>query len=287
MEQKQQATVLITGTSSGFGLHTTIALAKQGFQVVATMRDLERKQELLSLAEQEGALQQIELLELDVTDSMQVNQVVETILKRYGSIDILINNAGFAQGGYVEEIPLDRWQKQFDTNFFGLIQVTQAVLPSMRERGSGRIINMSSISGLIAFPSLAPYAASKFAVEAFSEALRLEMLPYGIYVSLIEPGSYRTKIWDKGLSSATTLGPSMYQQEMNILTKMIQQKGQSAPHPEPVIRTILQVIRSKRPKLRYPIGRGVRSTIWLKKLVPWSLIEKGFIKQLNKDKKKK
>lgn len=284
--QREKEVVLITGTSSGFGLLTSIALAQKGYLVLATMRDLSRKAELLHRAEQEGVAEQIKLFALDVTDEEQIGEVVERVTQEYGRIDVLINNAGYAQGGYIEELPLDKWKEQFETNFFGAIRVTQAILPLMRQQKKGKIINISSISGLISFPSLAPYASSKFAVEAFSEALRLEMLPYGIYVTLIEPASFQTGIWQRGLQSVgVKQDTSVYQQEMEQLTRIIQSTGESAPDPDPVIRTITKVVQVPAPKLRYPVGKGILLTIWLKKLLPWSWIEKVILHQIHQKKR--
>ncbi|GAA3324660.1 hypothetical protein GCM10020331_053430 [Ectobacillus funiculus] len=143
----------------------------------------------------------IHIIQLDVTDSSAAAAVITDIIRCYGQIDLLVNNAGYAAGGFTEELAAEQWRQQFEVNFFGLVTVTKAVLPSMRERRSGKIINISSISGRIGFPSMGPYVSSKFAVEGFSESLRLEMLRYGVYVVLIEPGSYRTDIWSKGLES--------------------------------------------------------------------------------------
>ncbi len=157
---------LVTGTSSGFGLLTVLELARRGYVAVATMRDLRNSDELRLKAQEEGLERQIHYLKLDVTNAAEIEHAIAGTLKTYGRIDVLVNNAGFAIGGFTEEIPMEDWRLQFETNFFGLVAVTKAVLPSMRQKGRGCIINVGSISGLVGFPGYAPYAASKFAVEA-------------------------------------------------------------------------------------------------------------------------
>jgi len=277
---KTERVAFLTGASSGFGLHTSIALARQGFRVVATMRDPQKQENLLRMAEQHGVRDRVEVNRLDVTDPHSITSAVNEVITRHGQIDVLVNNAGYACGGFVEELPLDEWRQQFETNFFGLVAVTQAVLPHMRSRRSGTIINISSISGRIGFPGLAPYAASKHAVEGLSEALRTEVLPHGIYVVLIEPGSYRTNIWQKGLSRIHDRPASPYCEQMKRLAAMTEQTMKQAPEPDEVIAAIEQAALSPRPRLRYPVGRGVRFAIAAKQLLPWIWFERVILKRL-------
>lgn len=264
----------ITGASSGFGLLASVALAKEGYQVLASMRNLERKESLETAALKANVRDRIEIVQLDVTDSPMAADVIEDAIRRFKRIDVLVNNAGYAAGGFTEELAAEEWQRQFDVNFFGLVTVTKAVLPSMRKQRSGKIINISSISGQIGFPSLGPYAASKFAVEGFSESLRLEMLRYGIHVVLIEPGSYKTEIWSKGLKSFTIHPSSPYKKEMKNILTYIKQTAGTAPAPEKVTRQIVKAAKSPYPKLRYPIGKGVKEAIALKQILPWKWWER-------------
>ncbi|MFL6518145.1 MAG: SDR family oxidoreductase, partial [Bacillus sp. (in: firmicutes)] len=187
-------TAIVTGSSSGFGLLCTVELASKGFIVMATMRDVNKSKPLLERAKEHKVDNLIHVLPLDVTSTESIN-LFKTILADYPSVDVLVNNAGFALGGFSEELSIDDYRLQFETNFFGLIAVTQAVLPFMRAKKQGRIINMGSISGRIGFPGLSAYVASKHALEGYSESLRLELKPFGIDVSLIEPGSFQTNIW--------------------------------------------------------------------------------------------
>jgi NAD(P)-dependent dehydrogenase (short-subunit alcohol dehydrogenase family) len=276
----KQPVAFVTGASSGFGLLTSVALAGEGYRVLASMRDLDNKGRLEAVAKEAGVTDRIEIVQLDVTDFSTVETVIQDVIHRYGRIDLLVNNAGYAAGGFTEELTVEEWRQQFETNFFGLVAVTKAVLPSMRERRSGKIVNISSISGRIGFPSMGPYVASKFAVEGFSESLRLEMLPYGVHVVLIEPGSYKTDIWSKGLGAVTINPNSPYAKEMKTILKYVNQVADTAPAPDEVIQQIVQVAKSPSPKLRYPVGKGVKLGIVLKNVLPWKWWERMMTKRL-------
>ncbi|MFC4767345.1 oxidoreductase [Effusibacillus consociatus] len=269
----------LTGTSSGFGLLTSVALAKEGYQVIASMRNLEKRSGLEEAAHQAGVADRIEIVELDVTDFSAIDRVMEDMLARYGRIDLLINNAGYAQGGFIEEVSMEDWRCQFETNFFGVVAVTKAVLPSMRERGSGTIVNISSISGQIGMPVIGPYAASKFALEGFSESLRLEVLPFGVRVILVEPGSYKTEIWSKGFESVSMDPDSPYSDYKKRMLKKVNRIVERAGDPNEVVKTILHAVRSPYPELRYPVGKAVKTQIRLKQLIPWKWIEKKVASQ--------
>lgn len=276
----KERTAFITGCSSGFGLLTAVALAQEGYHVIATMRDLSRRGRLDKHAAEGGVAHMLEVIQMDVTKPGEVNAAVSWAVERCGKIDLLVNNAGFATGGFAEEVELDEWREQFEVNVFGLIAVTRAVLPHMRAQESGTIINISSISGRFGFPGLAPYAASKHAVEGFSESLRLEMLPYGIHVVLIEPGSYRTAIWEKGLQKSASPASSPYAAQQRALTARVEQIASSAPAPDEVVRTIIRAATSPRPALRYPVGRGVRFSLLMKQWLPWRWLESIVIQKM-------
>nr|WP_199426386.1 oxidoreductase [Anoxybacillus caldiproteolyticus] len=270
----KQPVAFVTGDSSGFGLLTSVALASEGYRVLASMRDLDNKGRLEAAAKEAGVTDRIEIIQLDVTDFSAAEAVIQDVIHRYGRIDLLVNNAGYAAGGFTEELAVEEWRRQFETNFFGLVAVTKAVLPSMRKRRSGKIVNISSISGRIGFPSMGPYVASKFAVEGFSESLRMEMLPYGVHVVLIEPGSYKTDIWSKGMGAVTIHPNSPYVKEMKEILKYVNQVADTAPAPDEVIQQIVQVAKSPYPKLRYPVGKGVKLGIVLKNVLPWKWWER-------------
>jgi NAD(P)-dependent dehydrogenase (short-subunit alcohol dehydrogenase family) len=279
----KQPVAFVTGASSGFGLLTSVALAGEGYRVVASMRNLDNRGRLEAAAKEASVTDRIEIVQLDVTDFSAAETVIQDVLHRYGRIDLLVNNAGYAAGGFTEELVVEEWRRQFETNFFGLVAVTKAVLPSMRERRSGKIVNISSISGRIGFPSMGPYVASKFAVEGFSESLRLEMLPYGVHVVLIEPGSYKTDIWSKGLGAITIDPNSPYVKEMKAILKYVNQVVDTASDPDVVIRQIVQAAKSPYPKLRYPVGKGVKLGMVLKNVLPWKWWERMVTKRFWKE----
>ncbi|SCW86409.1 NADP-dependent 3-hydroxy acid dehydrogenase YdfG [Paenibacillus tianmuensis] len=277
-----QPVALVTGASSGFGLLTSVALARAGYRTVATMRNPDKCEALQEHAERSGVQELIDIMPLDVTDHEAIGQTVGSIVKTYGRIDVLVNNAGFAVGGYVEDVPMEQWRQQLETNVFGVIAATQAVLPHMRERRSGCIVNVSSVSGRIGFPGYAPYGTSKFAVEGFSESLRLEMKPFGVHVVLIEPGAYKTDIWQKGFASICTSEASPYRHLLEKVLRYSKQAAATAPDAAEVADTIVRVVRSKHPKLRYPLGRGAKLSLGSKGLLPWRWYESIVLRLLNK-----
>lgn len=270
---EQPLVALITGASSGFGLLTAVALAKQGYQVAATMRDPGKAGDLLELARKEQVADAVLPLRLDVTDHESIRQAVEEVMARFRRIDLLVNNAGFAVGGYIEELSLEDWRQQMETNFFGVVVMTKAVLPQMRERGSGCIINVGSVSGRVGFPGYGPYAASKFAVEGYSESLRHEMSPYGVRVVLVEPGAFRTAIWHKGLARIVSHENSPYRERLEAVLRYSRMAGQKAPDPEQVANLIARIAAKRSPRLRYPVGQGARAMLWGKERLPWKWLE--------------
>ncbi|WP_029098205.1 SDR family oxidoreductase [Brevibacillus thermoruber] len=274
VERETRAVALVTGASSGFGLHTSVALAQAGFRVVATMRSPEKRHDLLQTAETAGVRERIDVRRMDVTDHAGIVQTVEEIAAAYGRIDVLVNNAGFAAGGVVEEVDGDTWRAQMETNFFGTVAVTRAVLPHMRRQRRGKIINMSSVSGRTAFPGYAPYAASKFAVEGFTEALRLEVLPFGIHAVLIEPGAYKTEIWRKGFATIRMRENSPYQPMLEAVLRMSRRTAETAPPPQEVAAAVVKAALAPAPRLRYPLGRGTAAMSLLRSLLPWKWYER-------------
>lgn len=276
----QEKIALVTGTSSGFGLLTALQLAGKGYQVIATMRDLSRNTELLIQAEQAGVHKRIHFMTLDVTDSASIHAAVTWVTESFGRIDVLVNNAGFAVGGFIEEVSMEEWRRQMETNFFGLVAVTKAVLPVMREQREGLIVNVSSVSGLTGFPGYGPYAASKWAVEGFSESLRQEMAPFGVRVVLVEPGSFRTPIWEKGIGGLQTRDTSPYKQKLEEVLRYSRRTAETAPDPREVAELIGRITSIPAPKLRYPVGKGSRILILGKALLPWKTLERIIAKGL-------
>ncbi|PGY11647.1 short-chain dehydrogenase [Bacillus cereus] len=265
---------VITGASSGFGLLTTLELAKKNYLVIATMRNLEKQVDLISQATKLNLQQNIKVQQLDVTDQSSIHNF-QLFLKDMNRVDLLINNAGYATGGFVEEIPVEEYRKQFETNLFGAISITQLVLPYMRKQKSGKIINISSISGQVGFPGLSPYVSSKYALEGWSESLRLEVKPFGIDVALLEPGSYNTNIWEVGKQLAENQSDttSPYKEYMDKIQKHINNGNDTLGNPIDVADKIVEIAEAKRTNLRYPIGKGVKFMIFAKKILPWRLWE--------------
>ncbi|MBH0172462.1 SDR family oxidoreductase [Fictibacillus sp. 23RED33] len=265
-------TAIVTGTSSGFGMYCAIELAKAGFNVVSTMRNVGRAEALLKLADENKVSDQIFLHALDVTSTDSI-QTFKGFIKELPNIDVLVNNAGFALGGFSEELSINEYRLQFETNVFGVMAVTQSVLPFMRKNNRGRIINMSSISGKFGFPGLSPYTASKHALEGYSESLRLELRPFGIDVVLIEPGSYQTNIWSS-IDNLTIDSQSPYSFYMDALLKNMESSKAAHGNPIDVAKLVTKLaISTKTPKLRYPIGKGVSLTLRLKSILPWKILE--------------
>jgi NAD(P)-dependent dehydrogenase (short-subunit alcohol dehydrogenase family) len=265
---------VVTGASSGFGLLTSIELAKQNYYVVATMRNVGKSEALLRRVEEVGVTTLIEPFPLDITNEHSL-QAFKEKLSELGRVDVLVNNAGYAGAGFSEEIPIDEYRQQFETNVFGAISVTQLCLPYMRAYKMGKIINVSSISGRVGFPGLSPYVASKHALEGWSESLRLEVGPFGIDVVLVEPGSYQTSIWSSGryITEKSLQKDSPYASYMKKLSMHLE-KGEAAyGEPIEVAKLIGNICEQSTTKLRYPIGRGVSLTLFLKSFLPWRLWE--------------
>jgi NAD(P)-dependent dehydrogenase (short-subunit alcohol dehydrogenase family) len=272
-------TAIVTGCSSGFGELIAIELAKTGYNVIATMRNLKKQNTLLKLAAAESVTDKITVFPLDVTQQQSIEEL-KVFVESLVSVDLLVNNAGYAQGGFCEELSVEEYRNQFETNFFGVIAVTQAILPFMRKQRSGKIINMSSISGRFGFPGLSAYVASKHALEGYSESLRLELKPFRIEIVLIEPGSYRTNIW-KSIENVSMPNESPYELLKDSIMKNLTAGQDSYGDPLDVARLAAMIASNEsQPNLRYPIGKGVRTMIQLKNYLPWKTIERIVLKKL-------
>ncbi|MEW4024064.1 oxidoreductase [Bacillus sp. YAF8] len=275
---------IVTGATSGFGLLTALKLARS-YHVIATARQPEKAETLKEAAAQAGVSGHITIASLDVTNEQSVSDFGNTI-SGFGPVDVLVNNAGTAYGGFIADVPMEHYRQQFDTNVFGLIHVTKTVLPYMRKHGGAKIINISSISGLTAFPALSPYTSSKFAIEGFTECLRLELLPLGINAALIEPGSYKTSIWETSLSNHLTAPgkDSPYYRYYQQIEAYVKASASKSGDPNDVAELIFQLAQTKRlKKLRYPIGRGIKLTLACRSLFSWPVWESIIKKKLFKE----
>jgi NAD(P)-dependent dehydrogenase (short-subunit alcohol dehydrogenase family) len=274
-----ERTALITGASSGFGLLTTVTLAKRGWHVIATMRDPARRGKLEAAARSAGVVDRIEFLALDVTDNAQIAEVAATIAARTAPLDALVSNAGFAVGGFAEDVSDAELRQQFDTNFFGATAVVRAFLPQFRRQCAGHIVMTSSISGRMGFPGVSSYVASKFAVEGWAETLRMEMKSLGIQVALVEPGSFETSIWSGGRviskQSQDPHSPNATRTQ-RLLSRM--ENGKPKANPQVVADGIVAILASPHPRLRNVFGRDAKMSLLLKRLLPASVVERLLIK---------
>ncbi len=244
-----QKTWFITGSSRGFGREWAIAALDRGDRVVATARDIAT---LRDLSEKYGDL--VYPLALDVTDRAAVNEVVQSAIARFGRLDVVINNAGYGQFGMVEELSEDEARDQIETNLFGALWVTQAVLPQLRAQGSGHIIQVTSIGGITAFANIGMYHASKWALEGLSQALAREVEPFGIHVTLVEPGGYAT---DWGGSSAKHATPiPAYDEAREQNARLRARRSANPGDPFATREAILKVVDADRPPLRIFFGDG-------------------------------
>ena len=251
-------TVLVTGASSGIGQATARLLAERGFTVFGTAR------------KPQGAQSQgVTMVPLDVRS----DESVRTCVAEVGRLDVLVNNAGYAVTGAAEETSLEEAKAQFETNFFGIVRMVNAVLPGMRAAGAGKIINLSSLAGNTAIPYSGFYSASKFAVEGYSEALWYEVGPFGISVSLVEPGFVNTPIVEASPVAARPL-PAYDASRKSMLAAFGHALEGGIP-PEQVARRVLQIVEHPSPALRYPVGAQATWLPRVRKVVPWKVYAAG------------
>jgi len=261
MNEKRVA--IVTGSSSGIGFEISLMLARNGLTTYATMRDLHKSSMLTSIADKEKI--PLRCVQLDVTDDMSVKQAIETIVNESHNIDILINNAGYGLSGALEDLLIDEIKLQFDTNFFGLIRATQAVLPIMRNHGSGIIVNISSGLGRFGIATSSAYASSKFAVEGLTESMSYELEPFGIKTILVEPGIIKTNFIKAAVLAQKSKDPnSPYFQFMNNMDEGMKKLIENSESPEYVARVVLDAINDSNPKLRYLAGKDVEYIMEIK-----------------------
>lgn len=258
----EKKVVLVTGASSGIGRSCAEFLAGRGYRVYgASRRALE--------------VPLVETLAMDVRDAVSVEAAVAQVTAREGRIDIVINNAGIAVAGAVEDTSIEEAKEQFDVNFFGVLRVCRAVLPVMRERQAGYIVNIGSIGGLVAIPYQGFYSASKFALEGLSESLRLEVRQFGVQVVLIEPGDHKTALTGNRLRTADSARNPAYRDRFRCAVERMAADEQAGPDPASVARLVYRVINRSRPRLRYTVGPAPqRAAVWMKRLMPYGVVER-------------
>jgi len=259
-----QPVAFVTGASAGIGFETAKKLASAGFTVYAGARRVELMEPLKASG--------VKVVALDVTDEASMSAAVGDVLAAHGRIDVLVNNAGYGSYGAVEDVPIDEARRQFEVNVFGLARLTQLVTPHMRAQASGRIINISSIGGKFYEPLGAWYHATKFAVEGFSDSLRIELAPFGIDVVIIEPGPIRTEWNEISRESLTETSRGGAFEEMagnvrQVLERADTSKLMSSP-PDVVARKIVKAATAGNPRARYPVGRNAGTILRARRLLP-------------------
>jgi len=261
---KPQLTALVTGASFGIGLACAEELADLGYHVFGASRTSPASQ------------RPIEWLAMDVTSDESVSRGITRIIELRGSIDLVVNNAGYAIAGAIEDSTVVDAREQFETNFFGVYRVCRSVIPNMRARCSGLIVNISSLGGLFGLPFQGLYSASKFAVEGYTETLRLEMRPFGVRVVLIEPGDVRnTAITRTRRHASGSKDNAAYRDSFLGALRIIEKEERNGTAPEKVAATLRHVLSQRNPRLRYTVGHlSQRSAAFAKRFLSWRLFEK-------------
>lgn len=254
-----QKVAIVTGSSSGIGLETSVSLAQNGFLTYATMRNLDKSSIIKTAADNESL--PIKVVQLNVADNRMINNAIQAIVSEAGRIDILVNNAGYGLVGAFEDLSIDdEIKNQYETNVFGLMRVTQAVLPIMRRQKSGIIVNVSSGAGLFGYPGGSAYVSTKFAVEGLSESMAYELEPFGIKVVLIEPGFIKTNFANAMVLAKKAQDPSSpYSEMMQRIQANSNEMAKNASSVDVVSKAILEAVKSKSPNLRYLVGKDVEA----------------------------
>jgi NAD(P)-dependent dehydrogenase (short-subunit alcohol dehydrogenase family) len=251
--QQEKKVAIITGSSSGIGFETSLILARNGFHTYAAVRNLDKSQPLIDMAKKDGL--SIQAIELDVSNDKSVKDAINKVLSENKRIDVVVNNAGYVLAGSFEDLSMDEIKSQFETNFFGVIRVIQAILPTMRNQRNGRIVNVSSMGGRMAIPLDSAYHGTKFALEGLSESLQYEVEQFGIKIIIIEPGAIKSNFFNNlKMASKAQRPDSPYTQMMQKLNAGFSFILENAAHPVEVAKVILAAVTSEDPQLRYTVG---------------------------------
>jgi len=268
---------LVTGSSSGIGLETSLALAKDGYRTFASMRDTGKATELQEAAKKENL--SIDVIELDVDKEDSIMSAVKKVMSEAGRIDVLVNNAGYGQFGCTEDVPIEDFRKQFETNFFSIVRIIQEVAPIMRKQGSGVIVNISSVVGRMGLPGSSAYISTKFALEGFSECLRYELGQFGVKTTIIEPGVIKTNFIKSMKIPESKLDPKYKELSDKILSglKMMVEMGTA---PSQVANVVIKAIHDKEILPRYTAGTDAAMFMEAKKMKTDIEFEKYMGKEL-------
>ena len=259
-----ESVALVTGCSSGIGLETAIALSREGHFTYATMRDVKKSGSLDKIVNDEGL--PIKVLELDVDSEKSVDDAIAKIMEEKGRVDTLINNAGWGMWGAVEDVSIEEFKQQFETNFFSIIRLIQKVAPIMRKQKSGNIVNVSSVAGKIGFPVSPAYISSKFALEGLSECLRFELGSFGINVIIIEPGVIKTNFFDSMKMAKKSNSDSVYNEITSKVVSGVKMMAEMGTEPKEVADTIIKSINEEKPLPRYIVGNDAMMFLEAKKM---------------------
>ena len=259
-----ESVALVTGCSSGIGLETAIALGREGHFTYATMRDVKKSGSLDKIVNDEGL--PIKVLELDVDSEKSVDDAIAKIMEEKGRVDTLINNAGWGMWGAVEDVSIEEFKQQFETNFFSIIRLIQKVAPIMRKQKSGNIVNVSSVAGKIGFPVSPAYISSKFALEGLSECIRFELGPFGINVIIIEPGVIKTNFFDSMKMAKKSNSDSVYNEITSKVVSGVKMMAEMGTEPKEVADTIIKSINEEKPLPRYIVGNDAIMFLEAKKM---------------------
>ena len=243
---------IVTGSSSGIGFETSLALAREGYFTYATMRNTAKSDKIKEIAKKENL--KISILDLDVDDENSAKTAIAQILDQKKRIDVLVNNAGWGLWGCVEDVSVDEFKQQFETNFFSIIRLIQEVAPTMRKQGSGTIVNVSSVVGRIGFPASPAYISSKFALEGLSESLRFEFAPFGIDVIIIEPGVIKTDFMKNMKMAKKSELDTVYKDITTKVVSGVKMMAEMGTPPKEVANTIVKAIKDEKPLPRYVVG---------------------------------
>ena len=273
-----QRVAVVTGASSGIGHETSLTLARNGFLTYATMRNLNKSENIKSLAEKEKL--PLKIVQLDVTDDRSVKNAMQSITAETSRIDVLVNNAGYGVNGAFEDLSMEEIKAQYETNLFGVIRVTQAVLPIMRKQKSGIIANVSSGAGRFGYPGGSAYVSTKFAVEGLSESMAYELKPFGIKVVLVEPGVIRTNFVNSMVAANKSQDPnSPYSQLMQNVATSFEHMFENGSSADVVAKVVLKAVTSENPSLRYLAGKDVETWMEAKR----SMSDEEFYKMMKQN----
>ena len=255
---------LVTGCSSGIGLETAVSLAREGHFTYATMRNMKKSGDLDKIVNDEGL--PIKILELDVDDEESVDNALGKIMDEKGRIDTLVNNAGWGMWGTVEDVSIEEFKQQFETNFFSIIRMIQKIAPVMRKQKSGNIVNVSSVAGRIGFPVTPAYISSKFALEGLSECLRFELGSFGINVIIIEPGVIKTNFFDSMKMAKKSDSDSVYNEITSKVVSGVKMMAEMGTDPKEVANIIIKSMNEQNPLPRYIVGNDAMMFLEAKKM---------------------